>query len=75
MFPHDEKIITIDQLTYYEKNTLTPPNGVLTIITSSLKLVTNYSEFGPNKFIPSTLLGKFTRDPPLIEYIHPPLHH
>ena len=29
MSPHDGKIITIDQLTYYEKRTTTTPDGVL----------------------------------------------
>lgn len=67
MFPHDGKMITIDQLTYYEKKTLTTPDGVLPFIGSSPELVTTYTEFGPIQFEPATLLRTFPGDPLVIE--------
>lgn len=69
MFPCDEKIITIDQLTYYEKKTLTAPDGVLPFIRSSSELVTTYTEFIPDRFNASTTLRTFPGDPPMIEDI------
>jgi len=56
MFPHDGKIITIVQLTYCDKKTLTSPNDVLPFVISSPKLITTYTEFGPRKFESYTLL-------------------
>lgn len=65
IFPHDRKIVTIDQLTYYEKKTLTALDGVLPFVRSSL--ITTYTEFKPAQFKPSTLLKTYPVDPPVIE--------
>lgn len=71
MFYHDGKIITIDQLTYYEKATLSTLGGVLPLVSSSHKLITTYTVLNPSYFKPSMLLGTFTRDPFMIEEISP----
>jgi len=42
MFPHDRKVITIDQLTYYEKTTSPGLDGVFSLI--SKEVVTKYIE-------------------------------
>ena len=67
MFPHDEKIVVIDELTYYEKKTLTSLDGVLPSIISSPELITNYIEFKPGQFKPSMPLGTYPADPPMLE--------
>jgi len=53
-FPHDKRIFTIDQLTYYEKKTLLSLDGVLPLIASSHEWITTYTEFSPGQFKPST---------------------
>lgn len=63
MLPHDGKFITIDQLTYYEKETSTTLDGVLPLVSSSQEVVTTYTELSPGQFKPTTLLGTFPRDP------------
>lgn len=40
MSPHERKIITIDQLKYYEKATLPTPGSVLPLVSSSHELIT-----------------------------------
>jgi len=67
MFPHDGKIITVDQLTYYKKKTSNTPNGMLPFVGSSPKLITTYIEHRPGLFKPSTLLVTYPRDLPLLE--------
>jgi len=69
MFPHEGKVITIDQLTYSEKATSPTPDGVLRLV--SQEVVTTYTKFSPGQFKPSSLLGTFPRDPPIIQEIVP----
>lgn len=45
MFPCDGKIVTVDQLTYYEKKISTTHDGVLDFIGSSLDLISTFTEF------------------------------
>lgn len=71
MFHHRGKIITIDPLTYYEKKTLPAPNSVLAFISSSYEWITTYTELILGQFQSETLLGTFSRDPPMIEDIYP----
>lgn len=66
MFPHHTKIITIEQLTYYDKNTSNTPDSVLPFIGSSPELITTVTEHGPELFKPSTLLGTYPRGTPLL---------
>lgn len=67
MFPHDGKILTIDQLTYYEKKTLTAHDGVPPIVTSSPKLITTYSKFRTRQFKPSMILETYLGDQAMLE--------
>jgi len=67
MFPHDGKIVIIDQLTYYEKRTSSTPNCVLPFVGSHTEVITSFTEAGPGIFKTSSLLGTYHSDPPLIE--------
>jgi len=69
MFPYKGKIITFDQLTYYEKQTPTTPKGVLPLITSHSELIPSYTEASPGIFKASSLLGTHPREPSLIEHV------
>lgn len=71
MFPHDEKIITIDQFTYSVKVTLLAPDDVLPLVLSSHELITTYTELSTGQCKSSTLLGIFPGDPSMIEEISP----
>lgn len=62
MFPHKGNIITIDQLTYYEKATLPTPDVIFPLILSSHEVITTYTKFSLSQFKPSTLLGTFPGD-------------
>jgi len=53
------KVITVDQLTYCEKKTLTSLDGVLPFVGPSPKLITTYIEFGLVKFKPSMFLSTY----------------
>jgi len=48
MFPHEGKIITIDRLTYYEKETLPTPHAVIPLVSSSHELITTYTKLNPS---------------------------
>lgn len=71
MFPHDKKIITIDQLTYHDKMTSPAPDSVLPLVSSSHELITTYTELSPIQFKPTTILGTFPWDLPVIDEIYP----
>jgi hypothetical protein len=63
MFPHNENIITIDQLTYHEPREKGPPNNII----SHLENHTSPNlETDPGMIKNSTLLGAYHRDPPII---------
>lgn len=63
MFLHDGKIVTVEKITYYEKNISTTPDGVLPFVGYSLDLMTTFTKFKPTQFKPSTLLGTYPGDP------------
>jgi len=44
MFPHDGKIITMNKLTSYEKETLPTPDGVFPLVSSSHEVITTYTK-------------------------------
>jgi len=69
MFAHEVKVITIDPLTYYEKITSPTLDGVLPLV--SQEVVTTYTKLSLGQFKPSSLLGKFPGDPPIIQEIVP----
>lgn len=71
MSSHDRRIITIDQLTYYEKKAISALDGVLPFISSSHEWITTYAEHNQCQFKPPTLLGTFPRNPPVIKDISP----
>lgn len=48
MFPHNEKIITIVQLTYYVKTTSPTPGSVFPLFSSSHELITTYTKLNPS---------------------------
>jgi len=63
MCPHEGKIITIYQLTYYEKTNLPIPDDIFPLVSSSHVVITTYTELSLDQFKPSTLLGTFPGGP------------
>jgi hypothetical protein len=65
MFPHNEKIVTIDQLTHYEPNHYTNIDNILPLVCTSSDAF-SVIEIGPGVFKDPSLLGTFHGAPPLL---------
>ena len=59
MFPHDDRIIIVDQLMHIEKRPLTNTDVILPYVDTSLDVLSRYQEYGPNQFKLSSVLGSF----------------
>ena len=71
MFPHEDRIITVDQLTHTEKHPLTNRDMVLPYVDTATDGLLRYQEYGPGQFKPSSVLGSFLGDPPIIPEVSP----
>ena len=67
MFTYNGKVITLDQLRYYNPNALANPENVLPTISETNN--TPYVEIIPGVYKDSNLLGSYSGPPPII----PPL--
>ena len=65
MFPHDDWIITIDQLTYYDKKPMTNLDFMLPYVETTTKPLTWYTKFSLGNFKLSSILGEFLGDAPI----------
>jgi hypothetical protein len=63
LFPHNGKIITIDQLTHYEPNHSRNIDNVLPLIRSSFD-ISSIVDIGPGIFRDPSLVGSYKGDPP-----------
>jgi hypothetical protein len=64
LFPHNGKIVTIDQLTHYEPNHSDNIDNVLPLIWSSVD-ISSVVDIGPRIFQDPSLLGSYQGDPPI----------
>ena len=71
MFPHEDRIITVDQLTYREKRPLTNTDVILPYVDIVAYGISRYQEYGPGQFKSSFVLGSFLGDPPIIPKVSP----
>ena len=65
MFPHNEKIITVDQVSYYEPNPSANVDNILPLIHTNQD-VYPLVEMGPGIFKDPSLLGTYHGVPPLL---------
>jgi hypothetical protein len=65
MFPHNGKIVTLDQLSYYEPNPSTNVDNILPLIHTNQE-VYPLVEMGPGIFKDPSLLGTYHGAPPLL---------
>jgi hypothetical protein len=65
MFPHNGKIVTIDQLTHYEPNPSASLDNILPLIHTNQD-VRPFIEMGPGMFKDPSLLGTYHGAPPLL---------
>jgi hypothetical protein len=65
MFPHNEKIVTIDQVSYYEPNPSANVDNILPLIHTNQD-VYPLVEMGPGIFKDPSLLGTYHGAPPLL---------
>jgi hypothetical protein len=65
MFPHNGKIITIDQITHYEPNHSTNIDNILPLVRTSSDAY-SLIDMGPRIFKDPSLLGAYHGAPPLI---------
>jgi hypothetical protein len=65
MFPHNGKIITIDQVSHYEPNPSTNIDNILPLIHTNLEAYP-LIEMGPKIFKDPSLLGTYHGAPPLL---------
>ena len=63
MFPHNGKVVTIDQLTYHEPSIKGPPDNIISQLQNYTLLII---EIRPRVIKNSTLLGAYHGDPPVI---------
>ena len=66
MFPHEDRIIIVDQLMHTEKHPLTNTDMVLPYVDTATDGLVQYQEYGLGQFKPSSILGSFLGDPPII---------
>ena len=65
MFPHNGKIVTIDQVTHYEPNPSASLDNILPLIHTNQD-VHPLIEMGPGMFKDPSLLGTYHGAPPLL---------
>jgi hypothetical protein len=65
MFPHNGKIVTIDQVTHYEPNPSASLDNILPLIHTNQD-VRPFIEMGPGMFKDPSLLGTYHGAPPLL---------
>ena len=65
MFPHKDKIITVDQLTHYEPNHSTNIDNILPLVFTSPDSF-SIIDIGPVIFKDPSLLGTYHEAPPLL---------
>ena len=65
MFPHNGKIITIDQIRHYEPNQSTNIDNILPLVCTSSDAY-SVIDVGPEIFKDPSLLGEYQGTPPLI---------
>jgi hypothetical protein len=65
MFPHNGKIVTVDQLTHYEPNPSASVDNILPLIHTNQD-VRPFIEMGPGMFKDPSLLGTYHGAPPLL---------
>jgi hypothetical protein len=65
LFPHNGKIVTVDQLTHYEPHISTNFNNILPLIGAHLD-ISPVIEVGLGRFQDTSLLGTYQGDLPLI---------
>jgi hypothetical protein len=65
MFPHNGKIVTIDQVTHYEPNPSASLDNILPLIHTNQD-VCPFIEMGPGMFKDPSLLGTYHGAPPLL---------
>jgi len=65
MFPHEGKVVTIDQLTYYEPRSPENLDNVLPNLLGKAS-VSTYVNIRPDIFKDSSLLGTYASPPPYI---------
>jgi len=64
-FPREGKIVTINQLTYYEQTSMTSPESIISSV-SDKQYPTPLTGVSPGVYKYSSLLGAFLGPPPLI---------
>ena len=65
-FPHEGKIVTIDQITYYTLASMTSPEFIISSM-SEKQSSTPTTSVSPGVYKDSSLLGAFPRPPPILE--------
>ena len=66
MFPQEDLIINVDQLTHNEKRPLTNNDVILPYVGTSIDSLSRYQEYVPSQFKPFSVIGSFLGDPPII---------
>ena len=66
MFPHEDRIITVDKMTHSEKHPLTKMDIILPYVDTASDGLSRYQEYDPSQFKLSSVLGSFLGDPPII---------
>ena len=62
-FPHNGKIVTIDQLTYHEPKSQTSPESIISSVANK-QVVDSLTSVSPSIYKDSSLLGTFPGLPP-----------
>ena len=71
MFPDEDIIIIVGQLTHTEKHPLTNTDMVLPYVDIATDGLVWYQEYGPVQLKPLSILGSFLGDPPIIPEVSP----
>ena len=71
MFPHEYRIITVDQLIDSEKYPLTNTDVILPYVDTASNGLSRYQEYGLGQFKPFLILGSFPGDPLIIPEASP----
>lgn len=67
MFPHNSKVVTLDQITYHDPKFTMNPKNVLPAVEGSLSM-SSFMDVGPRIFRDSTMIGTFSRPPPIFRH-------
>lgn len=58
MFPHNSKVVTLDQITYHDPKLTMNPKNVLPAVEGSLSMP-SFMDVGPRRFRDSTMIGTY----------------